>query len=112
MADDRLGKFRLTAEHKRALKEAFCELMDRQFEAMESSYADIFGGLPEGVAESMSPQEAARLVDMVVKEAAGNIAAGAKAVCGEVANVAKDEERMSEIRRSFMDSMGLKEAGE
>lgn len=112
MGDDRLGKFSLTAEHRRIIKEAFNELMDRQFEAMESSYADIFRGLPEGVAESMSPQEAARLVDMVVRAAADNIAAGAKAVCGEVANVAKDEARMEGIRKSFMEGMSPKETRE
>ena len=107
---DGMDKFRLTAEHREKIKEAFNELMDRQFEAMEGSYMELFRSLPSGVAESMSPQEAARFVDMVVREAASNISKGAAALQKEVANVAKDGEKMDRIRKEFLDSLGYKEA--
>lgn len=111
MGDEYLDKFRLTAEHKEKIREAYCGLIERQFEAMESVYMGLFRELPREVAERMSPQEAARYVDMVVKAAAENITKGAAAIHKEASNVAKDEARMAEIRKEFLDSLGYKEAG-
>ena len=111
MERDCTDKFRLTAEQKEKIKEASNELMDRQFEAMEGSYMELFGRLPSDVAEAMSPKEAARFVDMVVQEAASNIKKGAAAIHKEAANVMRDEAKMAEIRKSFLDSLGYKEAG-
>ena len=110
MAEDVMDKFRLTAEHKEKIKEAFNALIDGQFEAMEGTYMELFRSLPSGVAESMSPQEAARSLDMVVVEAASNISKGAAAIQKEVANVAKDDAKMDRIRKSFLESLGYKEA--
>lgn len=111
MADDGyLDKFRLTPMHKEKIKEAFNALIERQFEAMENTYMGIFRDLPRGAAERMSPQEAARYVDMVVQEAAANITRGASLMRKEVDNVARDEAKMEEIRKSFLDSIGFKES--
>ena len=112
MGDDYLEKFRLTAEHKKIMKEAFSELIERQFEAMGSAYMDIFRGLPGDVAESMSPQEASELVGMVVKEAAANITNGAALIQKEAAKVVKDDAKMAEIRKKFLESLVLKETKE
>ena len=110
MGDEYLDKFRLTAEHKEKIREAFDRLIERQFEAMESTYMGIFRDLPREVAENMSPQEAASYVDMVIKAASENITRGAEAIHREAANVVKDEAKMRELRKEFLDSLGFKEA--
>ena len=112
MADDYLEKFRLTAEHKKQMKEAFNALMDKQFEALEGTYLEMFKGLPRDVAENMSPQDAAHYVDMVVKEAADSITKGVTVIKRKVDEVARDDAKMAEIRKSFLDSLGYKEVSD
>ena len=111
MADDFMEKFRLTEADKERIREAYAGLIERQFEAMETHYMDIFRKLPAETLESMSPQDAARYIGMVVQEAAEGISRGAALLQKEVADISRDEERMSRIRKSFLDSLGFKEAG-
>ena len=105
-----LEKFHLTEENKEELKSAFSGLLDKQFEAFESVYLDMFKGLPNEVVESMTPQEAAGYVDMVVKEAAKRLEESFERLSAKMGEVAKDEEKMSEIRKKFLGGLGYKEA--
>lgn len=110
MGDDfgYLEKFRLTDEHKDAVRKAFLELVEGQLDALEGQYMELFRKLPRDVAERMTPQEAAGYVDMVIREAASVITAGASALHREAAGVMKDEEKMARIRKSFLDGLGFR----
>ena len=110
MNGDCFEKFRLTDENKAELKKAFSALIDRQFEAFEGAYLDMFKRLPREVAERMTPQEAAGYVDMVVKEAAKRLEESFARLSDKIEEVSKDEKRMSEIRKEFLNSLGYKEA--
>ena len=109
MADEYLDKFRITAEHKRMIKEAFIAIVDRQLDPLGETCIELFKGLPREAAESMTPKEATQYVDMVMKDAAESLAKGANALMGEVSSIAKDEAKMSKLRKEFLDSIGFKE---
>lgn len=109
MSDDYLNKFRLTAEHKAAVKEAFIGIIDKYLEAFDNEYLEMLKGLPRDVAENMTPQDAVAFVDMVVKQAVESITASANVLRNKIGEMAKDEKEMEKIRKSFLDSMGYKE---
>ena len=108
--DEYLKKFSMTSAQKSQMRAAIMTLIDRQLDAMESTYLDMFKSLPREVAEKMSPEEASRYVDMVIKEAAGSITRGAEAIHNEAEKITNDEEKMASIRKEFLDSLNFKEA--
>lgn len=100
-------KFRLSAGDKSAIRQAFMAMVDKQLDTLEESYVAAFRGLPNDVLDGMTDNDAAKLMEMVVKEAASGIEAGSRRLQAEVANVSKDEAKMDAIRKGFMESLGM-----
>ena len=100
-----LDKFALKPEHKEEVKKAFADMIDRQFDSFQDSYAAAFKGLPYEVLENMTDKQAYELVGLVIKEATDGMRSGLEALDREMKKLAGDPERMEAVRKKFMEGM-------
>ena len=106
---DILSKFAMSQKDKKSFADFISNKLIEQFDAYQSSYQNIFKGLPYEVLEGMSQQQAGELLSMVMKEAQGNIARSLDLMKEEFRKVASDEDKMNEIRAKFMESLKERE---
>lgn len=98
-----LDKLLLSKEHREGFKQALVEMIDKQFDTFQDSFAAAFKSLPYGVLESMTEKEAYEFVSLTVKEAVGALEQSMKALGGQVQKTVNDPERMEKIKREFME---------
>ena len=102
-----LERFRLTKANRSAMQKAFMEIIDKQFDMFEQSYADVFKGLSVDVLESMTEKEAAGFMDIVVKEAIRSLEQSSAAFKESMKKTTSNKEVMDGLAESFMKSIGF-----